>query len=192
VALGAVIGAGGMALAGRGRQRSLTEVKTYLEPMRRPERPESAPVDSRESRLATMALADQNALLRQEVGELAGQLRQLTASLASVRAEADVFRAQLERAELAVEAPAAGVLLREQFEVLDVNEHLRMVILDAGSSQGIKPGMLFQVMRGQRPVVQVRVVDVRGRVCGAAMDEARSDEWPRKGDRAIPRRQSDG
>ena len=193
LALGVLIGGVTVALVGRKRESSLTEQKTYLEPLPRLERAaSSAPVESRESRLATMALADQNAALRQEIGGLEEQVRQLTASLASVRAEADVFRAQLERAELAMESPGTGVLLREAFQVTDVDERLRMVILDAGSLQGVKPGMRFQVLRGDKPVAEVRAVDVRSRVSGAAVEETWAGQVPQKGDRAIPRRRTSG
>jgi len=172
----------------------LKESTTYLEPLSPAERGSLAgSVEAREARLATVALADENAALRQEVDERGTQVRQLTVALASVQAEADLFKAELERAELGMQYPAAGsdILLEEDIQVLDVSRKLRMVILDAGVLCGIKPGMAFTIVRGKTLVGSVRAVDVRKRLCGAAIEEVRLRMFPEKGDRAVPHRSSD-
>lgn len=186
VAAGFVLGAGTVGLVARARNGSLNEQTMYLEPLGRPREP-GGTVDQREARLAAMALADQNEGLRGEMAELEGHVRQLTVALASVRAEADVLKARTERGELEVETPAGGAVALSEAEirVIDVNPALRMVVLDGGSAHGIRPGMVFQVVRGGRPIAAVRAVDVRALVTGAVIEDAEDDGRPEHGDRAV-------
>lgn len=173
---------------------SLKESTAYLEALPPAGRPELGDaVEKREARLAAVALAEDNEQLRREAEELGEQVRQLTVALASVRAEADVLKADLERGELGMTYPAelSDVVMKEELRVLDVNRKLRMVVLDAGSLQGLKPGMTFAVLRGRKAIATLRAVDVRNRVSGAVVEEARRNAFPEKGDRAVAGRLSD-
>ncbi len=153
----------------------------------------AASVDARESRLATMALAEQNATLRTDVTELETQVRGLTEALAAARAESDVFRVRADRGDLDRSGTAADadVLMREEIRIVDVNPALRMVVLNAGAAKGMKPGMAFTVLRGEQVVAGLRVVDVREHVSGAVMEKVKRGRWPEKGDRIVPRRTTD-
>ena len=54
--------------------------------------------------------------------------------------------------------------------VLDVNPDLRLVVLNIGQDQGARVGMPMVVMRGERVVAELKVVEVRQRICGAVID----------------------
>jgi len=165
----------------------------HLEPLSQPSKTAGTTVDAKEARLAAVALAEQNALLKQQAEDLETQVHHLTESLASVRAEADAFKARLEQAELDMgNVPVSdAVLPRENLAVVDANPSLRMVVLDAGTANGIRPGMAFEVVRDRSVIAEMRVVDVRRRVCGAVVEELGGSGFPGRGDRVIARKQSD-
>jgi len=45
------------------------------------------------------------------------------------------------------------------------------VVGNVGENQGVKIGMPMRVMRGDRKVATLRVVDVRQKICGAVIQE---------------------
>lgn len=153
-----------------------------LEP--RPPAPQDVAAE-REARLATLSLADQNAKLRTEVRESREHARRLTEALAAVRIEADLYKARTDPAALDAEWRPEGVLDVE-LRVREINPDLRMVILDGGRQQGVLPGMRLAVLRGNRPIARLVVVDVRPGLAGAVVDEARPGQWPEAGDRVVP------
>jgi hypothetical protein len=166
----------------RGGYGSLsTTAGPYLEP--RPGAGDS--VESREARLATLSLADQNVSLRQDLGVLKKQVRYLSEALAAVRIEADLYKARLDRGGLEAEWQPAGDLDGE-LKIREVNPELRMVILDGGARRGLRNGMPLVVVREDKPVARLIVVDVRAAVAGAVIEEARIRKEPVAGDRVIP------
>jgi len=197
VGIGVVVGMSVLAvpwLWARVQHRSLTRSWRYLEPRQvdgiRYDR--GSDVESREARLAALALSDQNKLLRQEILEIEEQVRQLTMELASARVEVDRVRLEEDRAELGV----GGRLLRiplasEEIGLIDVNRGLRMAVLDVGALRGVRPGMCFDVLRDGRYVARLRAVDVREMVTGAVIEDLQMQYPPVKGDRVIPRRVSE-
>jgi len=58
----------------------------------------------------------------------------------------------------------------ESATVLDVNPDLRLVVLNIGQAQGARVGMPMVVMRGERVIAELKVVEVRQRICGAVID----------------------
>ena len=141
-------------------------------------------VESREARLATLSLSDQNASLRQDLGVLKKQVSRLAEALAAVRIEADLYKARLDQGGLETEWKPAGDLDGE-LKILEVNPDLRMVILDGGVRRGLRNGMRLVVLRDQKPVARLIVVDVRAAVAGAVIEEARDRKEPAAGDRVI-------
>jgi hypothetical protein len=143
-------------------------------------------LETREGRLAALALAEENEVLKRQVGDLQEQVDALTKTLAGERAEADRQRVAAAREGVdavplsPVGGPGAGVRL------VDVNQALGMVVLGAGARQGIRPEMEFHLFRGQEAVARVRAVDVRENIAGAAVEEVFSGTYPRAGDRAVP------
>jgi hypothetical protein len=148
---------------------------------------------AKEAELAAAELARQNAELRAVIERLSGDIRRLQVSLAAAQAELDVLKAR--RDDAAWKASAEGVTAQTlgsgPMAVIDVNRDLNLVVLDAGSSKGVRPGMRFSVVRDDRAVARVRAVDVRERIAGAIVEEAEPGRYPGKGDRIVVRRSED-
>lgn len=118
------------------------------------------------------------------------QVKYLAEALATTKAEVDGLRARLDnRAYEAaggmtgIRSEAAGMKGKE-YRILDVNKELGMVVLDGGRRDGMKPGVQFAVMQGDRAVATVRVVDVRSAVAGAVIQKT-GWAYPRVQDRVI-------
>ncbi len=87
------------------------------------------------------------------------------------------------------ELPAAQPSLMDG-SVLSVKEEWSFVVGNVGQSQGVKVGMPMRVVRGDRKIASVRVVDVRQRICGAViqeMDSKRQDSGGRSAPGRCPR-----
>ncbi len=68
--------------------------------------------------------------------------------------------------------------------VVDVKDDLSLVVANIGEKQGVLIGMPFQVWREDKRIGEVRVVDVRERICGAIIQSLESEKTPIKtGDR---------
>ena len=55
--------------------------------------------------------------------------------------------------------------------VISVKEEWSLVVGNFGEKQGVKLGMPLRVMRGERLIATLRVVDVRQKICGAVIQE---------------------
>jgi hypothetical protein len=67
--------------------------------------------------------------------------------------------------------------------VISVKDEWSFVVGDIGETQGVKIGMPLRVMRGDKKIATLRVVDVRQKICGAVIQEMDSKENVRVGDR---------
>ncbi len=68
--------------------------------------------------------------------------------------------------------------------VISIKEELSLIVTNVGGSHGVKVGMPFQVIRADREVGTVRVVDVREKIAGAVVQNLSSEkEKIRVGDR---------
>lgn len=56
-------------------------------------------------------------------------------------------------------------------EVISVNEENNFVILDIGENQGVHPGQVLYVQRGQQQIAALEVVEVRANICAADIKE---------------------
>ena len=72
----------------------------------------------------------------------------------------------------------------ESAQVLEVNPNLRLVVLNVGLLHGVRVGMPFVVLRGDRVVAELKVVEVRRRICGALIDKVDNDVTLAAGDAA--------
>jgi hypothetical protein len=66
-------------------------------------------------------------------------------------------------------APAEPTLM--DGSVISVKEEWSLVVGNVGEKQGVKMGMPMRVMRGEKLIARLRVVDVRQRICGAVIQE---------------------
>jgi hypothetical protein len=55
--------------------------------------------------------------------------------------------------------------------VISVKEEWSLVVGNIGEGQGVKIGMPMRVMRGEKKIATLRVVDVRQKICGAVIQE---------------------
>jgi len=127
-------------------------------------------------------------LVEAERQRLLDQLKRLLAAAESnrdVAAEAERTRAVLAavapQSEAATESAPSTL---ESARVLDVNPTLRLAVLDVGILQGARIGMPFLVVRGDRVVAQLRIVEVRRRICGAMIEKAEQGVTLTAGDTA--------
>ena len=72
----------------------------------------------------------------------------------------------------------------ESAQVLEVNPDLRLVVLNVGLLHGVRVGMPFVVLRGDRVVAELKVVEVRRRICGALIENVDKDVMLAAGDAA--------
>jgi hypothetical protein len=60
--------------------------------------------------------------------------------------------------------------------ILSVKDEWSFVVGNVGRAQGVKIGMPMRVMRGDRKIATVRVVDVRQKFCGAVIQQMDSEK----------------
>jgi len=75
----------------------------------------------------------------------------------------------------AVEAAAVPATISDGMAIA-VKDELSLVVINLGSKQGVREGMPFQVIRGERLIGKVRVVDVRDKIAGAIVQNLYSEK----------------
>lgn len=75
----------------------------------------------------------------------------------------------------AVEAPGISPTMNEG-AVISIKDDLALVVMNLGTRQGIKVGMPFQIVRNDRLIGRVRVVDVREKIAGAVIQDLSSEK----------------
>ena len=144
-------------------------------------------MEAREARMASVQLARQTLSLRRELAETKRQVMVLSEALAEAKAESDLGKLRRSKSALDEEWTwsASGAMTRDVVRLLDVSEPLGMVVVDAGRKDGVRPGMVFNVTRGQQNVARVRIADVRDAISGAVIEEVRLGGFPEKGDHVV-------
>ncbi len=143
------------------------------------------------STAALVARGNETAEVGRDDESLQRQVRYLAEALANVRAESDALKARLDRkrfdeaggsgTEIAVDP---SVSWGRDYKILEINEELGIAVLNAGRRQGIRPGLQFAVMHGDRAIATVRVIDVRAEIAGAVLQKTHGAH-PRAQDRAV-------
>ncbi len=123
--------------------------------------------------------------LRQRVAQLEVQLADVTLVLAETRAELDRLHVQQEQITANMDATETRLGQERTAEVLDVNRDLGLVVINHGSVDGLKPGMVLAVIRGDQVLARVRVVDVRGSISAARVESMTETQEPAAGDRVT-------
>jgi len=100
----------------------------------------------------------------QKQGDIAGELARTKALLAAAEKPA-----ANEAGKTGGAVGQAGGTLGAA-TVLDVNPDLRLVVLNVGLLQGARIGMPLIVLRGDRVIAELKIVDVRQRICGALIE----------------------
>ena len=80
--------------------------------------------------------------------------------------------------ELATKQPKAPEEMATLMDarVISVKEEWSLVVANIGQNQGVKMGMPMRVMRADKLIATLRVVDVRQRICGAVIQEMGSEK----------------
>jgi hypothetical protein len=79
----------------------------------------------------------------------------------------------------AMEAAAVPANISDGIAIA-VKDDLSLVVINLGSKQGVREGMPFQVIRGEKLIGKVRVVDVRDKIAGAIVQNLFSEKDPIK------------
>lgn len=125
-----------------------------------------------------------------ELKVLRRQVESLSEALVSAKIECDGLKARLETraheaGETSSEKLGGSAMLRDKnYLILDVNKELGMVILNGGRRDGVKPGLMFDVINGDKSVATVRVVDSRSAIAGAVIQNV-GRELPKVQDRVV-------
>jgi hypothetical protein len=77
------------------------------------------------------------------------------------------------RSHDAPDSPEPGLM---DGSVISMKEEWSFVVGNLGEKQGVKIGMPMRVMRDDRKIATLRVVDVRQRICGAVIQELDSEK----------------
>ena len=112
----------------------------------------------------------------QKQGDIAGELARTKALLAAAEKPA----ANEAGKTCGAVGQAGGTL--GAATVLDVNPDLRLVVLNVGLLQGARIGMPLIVLRGDRVIAELKIVDVRQRVCGALIERTEKQVTLKTGD----------
>ena len=75
----------------------------------------------------------------------------------------------------AVEVSPIAVTMTDAM-VISVKEDLALVVMNLGSKQGVKVGTPFQIVRNDKLIGSVRVVDVREKIAGAVIQNLSSEK----------------
>ena len=136
-----------------------------------------------ESRLVTARMAQEMAGLRSDLEDRARRIRKLSEALAEAQAALDLN--ELRRAQAAGVAGERPEDAPIEARIVDANPELGLVVLDQGARQGVRYGLPLTVTRDRRRIGRIRVVDVRERIAGAAVEETARGDYPQTGDRAV-------
>jgi hypothetical protein len=79
---------------------------------------------------------------------------------------------------------AAGRSTLDAAKVLEVNLKLRLVVLDVGAQQGARIGMPLLIFRSDRVVGELRIIEVRPKICGALIEKLDNNVTLQAGDTA--------
>ena len=112
----------------------------------------------------------------QKQGDIAGELARTKALLAAAEKPA-----ANEAGKTGGAVGQAGGTLGAA-TVLDVNPDLRLVVLNVGLLQGARIGMPLVVLRGDRVIADLKIVDVRQRICGALIERTEKQVTLKTGD----------
>lgn len=129
---------------------------------------DAARLEAREARMAFRTLVDEHARLQAEAEELTERLDATDPGLAAAGPPSEVMLAALGRAR-----------------VVDVSEDLGYVVFDAGSLDGIRPGMVLNVVRDDQVIARVRASEVKEKLTGASVEETEAGRFPQAGDRMV-------
>src|SRR5436190_1837965 len=127
-------------------------------------------IENAETQVTAAALLAQNEDLRRQLSIQQESLKTLTASLAESNAEAQL-RGMNELVARSTNRPQSAQPSLMDGSVISVKDEWSFVVGNIGEKQGVKIGMPMRVMRGDKKIGTLRVVDVRQKICGAVIQD---------------------
>lgn len=139
----------------------------------------------------------ENRGLRGRLEEKEREVEALQRQLAETMAQLDLARVpEVNRRTAEASAPVAnsGVAVDDiaRVRVLDVNRDMQVAVVSGGAGAGMKAGMRFYVLRDDRMIAQLKLVDVREHVAGGLIERVEKGNFPEAGDRVMLSSKQDG
>jgi hypothetical protein len=103
-------------------------------------------------------------------------LKTSTGGDAQARMEVETQLRSLNELIAKSETPPAETATLMDGSVISVKDEWSLVVGNIGEKQGVKMGMPMRVMRGDKLIATLRVVDVRQRICGAVIQKMDSEK----------------
>jgi len=103
-------------------------------------------------------------------------LKTSTGGDAQARMEVEAQLRSLNELIAKADNPPAETATLMDGSVISVKEEWSLVVGNFGEKQGVKMGMPLRVMRGDKRIATLRVVDVRQKICGAVIQEMGSEK----------------
>ena len=103
-------------------------------------------------------------------------LKTSTGGDAQARMEVETQLRSLNELIAKADNPPAETATLMDGSVISVKEEWSLVVGNIGEKQGVKMGMPMRVMRGDKLIATLRVVDVRQRICGAVIQKMDSEK----------------
>ncbi|MEI6807106.1 MAG: hypothetical protein WCN95_00130 [bacterium] len=126
-----------------------------------------------------------------EIRVLSAQVNDLVDALAEARSEVDGLRKRQVGREFSryawIGMKPGQLEMGESLppRISNVNGELRLVILDKGARQGIRPGRKFAVLRADKVIAEIETVDVREKITGAVIVRVEAGVLPETSDRLL-------
>jgi hypothetical protein len=103
-------------------------------------------------------------------------LKTSTGGDAQARMEVEAQLRSLNEMIAKADNPPAETATLMDGRVISVKDEWSLVVGNIGEKQGVKMGMPMRVLRGDRQIATLRVVDVRQRICGAVLQKMDSEK----------------
>ncbi|PYI90961.1 MAG: hypothetical protein DME97_15645 [Verrucomicrobia bacterium] len=103
-------------------------------------------------------------------------LKTSTGGDAQARMEVETQLRSLNELIAKADNPPAETATLMDGTVISVKDEWSLVVGNIGEKQGVKMGMPMRVMRGDKQIATLRVVDVRQRICGAVIQKMDSEK----------------
>jgi hypothetical protein len=103
-------------------------------------------------------------------------LKTSTGGDAQARMEVEAQLRSLNELIAKADNPPAETATLMDGSVISVKDEWSLVVGNIGEKQGVKMGMPMRVLRGEKLIATLRVVDVRQRICGAVIQKMDSEK----------------
>lgn len=148
-----------------------------------------------EARLVAMTLYAENRALKDRIDAQQREIDALQRELGGTMAGLDVARLKVAAVDSGVPvARTDSVAVNDiaRMQVLEVNRDQMVAVVSGGQRAGMKAGMRFFILRDERMIARVRLIDVRDTVAGGLIERVERNVFPEAGDRLVLSSKQDG